>query len=87
MFLVRLFAVRTGLAPPDAERRVDTAIANAKDKLREREEARSSLHSWPVPPALLGATAAWFAAGAGERHRDENAPRWISRDLRVVLWR
>ena len=41
-YLTRLVAARTGLGQPDAERRVDTAIARAKDDI-----ARTAQHSDP----------------------------------------
>jgi hypothetical protein len=54
------------LAPPDAERRVDTAIANAKDNIARARRSTVIIAFMAGAPALLGAAAAWFAAGAGD---------------------
>jgi hypothetical protein len=80
--LIRLVASRTGLAPADAERRVDTALASARTNIRRARRASVILAFMAGAAALLGAAAAWFAAGLGGRHRDEA----ISPPLRVG-WR
>ncbi|NPU65650.1 hypothetical protein HL667_11645 [Bradyrhizobium sp. 83012] len=69
-YLVQLVGVTTGLAGPDAERRVDTTIANAKSAL-SRSRASTTILAFSVATALLlGAIAAWLAAESGGRHRD-----------------
>lgn len=77
-YLVRLVGSRTGLAPNDAERRVDTAIANAKDNLSRARKSGIILAFMAGAAALLGAAAAWFAAVVGGQHRDDSAgvSRW-----------
>jgi len=45
-YLVRLVATVTGLAPPDAERRVDQVIAQAKDNISRAAELASFWASW-----------------------------------------
>jgi hypothetical protein len=77
-YLVRLTAARTGLAPADAERRVDTAIANARDNIARARRSAVILAFMAGASALVGAAAAWFAAGIGGQHRD----RAISPPLR-----
>lgn len=72
-YLVRLVAGRTGLAPPDAERRVDTAIASARDNIARARRSTVILAFMAGVAALLGAVAAWFAACAGGKHRDGEA--------------
>jgi hypothetical protein len=67
--LVRLVAARTGLAPPDAERRVDDVIARARDNIRRARRSAVILGFMVGAAALVGAAAAWFAAGLGGRHR------------------
>jgi hypothetical protein len=78
-FLVAQVGALTGLAPPDAERRVDVALANAKSALR-RSRATSVLLAFSLAAAtLLGAIAAWAAAVAGGRHRDgATLPLWMN---------
>lgn len=69
-YLVQLVGVTTGLAGPDAERRVDTTIANAKSAL-SRSRASTTILAFSVATALLlGAIAAWLGAESGGRHRD-----------------
>jgi len=68
--LVRLVAARTGLAPADAERRVDEVVARARDNIRRARRSAVILGFMAGAAALLGAAAAWFAAGMGGRHRD-----------------
>ena len=74
-YLARLTAARTGLPPPDAERRVDAAIASARENIGRARKSTVILAFMAGAAALLGAAAAWFAAGVGGRHRDlPNAP-------------
>jgi hypothetical protein len=69
-YLVRLVAGRTGLAPPEAERRVDDVVARARDNIRRARRSAVLLGFMVGAAALIGAAAAWFAACAGGRHRD-----------------
>ncbi len=77
-YLVRLVAAKTGLAPPEAERRVDTAIANAKENLARARKSAVILAFMAGAAALLGAVAAWFAAMVGGQNRDDSpgVSRW-----------
>jgi hypothetical protein len=77
-YLVRMIAARTGLAAPDAEKRVDTAIANAKDNIGRARKSTVITAFMAGSAALLGAVAAWFGAAAGGQHRDDKASsgRW-----------
>jgi hypothetical protein len=77
-YLVRLVSARTGLAPPDAERRVDTTIGSAKENLARARRSSVILAFMAGAAALLGAAAAWFAAAFGGEHRDDTAytGRW-----------
>ena len=86
-YLTRLVAARTGLGQPDAERRVDTAIARAKDNIARARRSTVILAFMAGAAALLGAAAAWFAAGVGGQHRDNNAPsvQWTVLGPRVVV--
>ena len=73
-YLVRLTAANTGLAPPEAEKRVDTIITQARDNIRKARRASVILAFMAGAAALLGAAVAWFAACAGGSHRDDTAP-------------
>lgn len=68
--LVQQVAALTGLSGPDAEKRVDTTIANSKIAI-SRARAASIIIAFSAAAALLfGAVAAWAGAAAGGRHRD-----------------
>ena len=80
-YLVRLLMARTGLAQPDAERRVTEVIAQARRAIR-RARANAVILAFMAAASLLaGAAVAWFAAGFGGRHRDgEAVPAfWLNR--------
>lgn len=69
-YLVQLVSGTTGLAAPDAERRVDSVIAEARNAI-SRTRAGTVILAFSVATALLlGAVAAWAAAESGGRHRD-----------------
>jgi hypothetical protein len=69
-YLVQLVTATTGLAGPDAERRVDSVIADSKTAI-SRTRASTIILAFSVATALLlGAVAAWAGAEAGGRHRD-----------------
>jgi hypothetical protein len=69
-YLVRLVAGQTGLAEPEAQRRVDSVIASARDNIARFRRSAVVLTFMAGAAALLGAVVAWFAACAGGRHRD-----------------
>ena len=78
-YLVRVVAARTGLAQADAGKRIDAISAQMKaeaDKAREATEtARKAgiiLAFLTAAAMVLGVAAAWWGAGMGGRHRDEN---------------
>jgi hypothetical protein len=73
-YLVTLTSADTGLARADAERRVDSIIAQARDDIRKARRAAVILAFMAGAAALLGAAVAWFACCAGGRHRDGTAP-------------
>jgi hypothetical protein len=80
-YLVRLVAARTGLAPPDAERRVTEVLAQARRAVRRARANAVILAFSAAASMLLGAAAAWFAAGLGGHHRDSGTVPglWINR--------
>jgi hypothetical protein len=69
-YLIRLTAANTGLQPPEAERRVDVAIVQARDNIRKARRAGVILAFMAGAAALPGAAVAWFAACTGGQHRD-----------------
>lgn len=77
-FLVQLVSTVTGLTGPDAERRVDATVADAKRAI-SRTRASTILLSFSLATSLLlGAIAAWAGAEAGGRHRDGMPlPQWM----------
>jgi hypothetical protein len=86
-YLIRLTAANTGLAQPEAEKRVDTIITQARDNIRKARRSGVILAFMAGAAALLGGAVAWFAAAAGGRHRDgTSAPSldWGWRGPRMV---
>jgi hypothetical protein len=84
-YLIRSVAAHTGLAEPDATRRVDEAIARAHDDLTRARRSAAILAFMIGAAALLGAAAAWFAACAGGKHRDSaSAPAGMWRSRLIV---
>jgi hypothetical protein len=82
-YLVQLVTATTGLAGPDAERRVDTIIAEARRAI-SRTRASTIILAFSVATALLlGAAAGWAGAETGGRHRDGMPlPNWMSHSNR-----
>jgi hypothetical protein len=78
-YLAQLTASVTGLSTPDAEKRVDTVIAQARDNIRKARRTGVILAFMAGAAALVGAAVAWFAACAGGQHRDgKSAPSMTS---------
>lgn len=69
-YLIRLTAANAGVEPPEAERRVDIAIVQARDNIRKARRAGVILAFMAGAAALLGAAVAWFTACIGGQHRD-----------------
>jgi hypothetical protein len=84
--LVRLVAARTGLAAPDVERRVTEVLAQARRAVRRARANAVILAFSAAASMLLGAAAAWFAAGVGGRHRDTGTvpSLWMNRPASSV---
>ena len=67
------------VTPPDAERRVDQVIAQAKDNISRARRTGVTLGFMLGAAALLGAAAAWYVAIATGRYRDRGEslhPLW-----------
>lgn len=78
-YLARLVASATGVAPPEAGRRVDVAIAAATTTVRKVRRSAVILAFSTAVALLAGAAAAWFGSCVGGRYRDE-----VSQSL---IWR
>lgn len=77
-YLIQLVNAVAGLAGPDAERRVDTVIAEAKTAIA-RSRRSTIIAAFSIASAiLLGAVVSWFAASEGGRHRDGAVPDWLT---------
>jgi hypothetical protein len=74
-YLIRLVTAMTGVAPPDAERRVDDVTVRAKENISRARRSAVILGFMVGAAALIGAVAAWYAACAGGRLRD-GRDRW-----------
>jgi hypothetical protein len=79
IYLAQMVAATTGLTAPEAEKRADSVIANAKTAIA-RSRRNIVLVAFSVAAALLlGAVIAWTAATVGGRHRDGSPmPRWLA---------
>jgi hypothetical protein len=69
-YLAKLVAARTGLAPGDAEKRVDEVDANLRSALDAARRAAAHLALWLTASLLIGAFAASLAALEGGQLRD-----------------
>ena len=69
-YLVRLVSANTGLAAPEAERRVESVVTRAKENIDRARHAAAILAFMAAAVALLGAVVAWWAACTGGQHRD-----------------
>jgi hypothetical protein len=79
-YLVRLVASHTGIAQPDAERRVGDAIDGATTAVKKARRSAVVLGFSTAVSLLVGAAAAWYTSCVGGRYRDGVAPsaawRW-----------
>ncbi len=78
-YLAQLVAANTGLAGPEADRRVDTVIASSQAAISKTRRSSVILAFSVAAALLLGAVIAWAAAEIGGRHRDgAPMPHWMS---------
>lgn len=78
-YLTRTIAARTGVAPAEVERRIDSTTAQAKAATERAKVAAEAARRLGILIAFLtaaamavAAAAAWWGASLGGRHRDEN---------------
>ena len=73
--LVRLTAAVSGLAPPDADKRVTQVLTDARNAASQARRSAVVLGFCLAAALAAAAAAAWIAAGIGGKHRDsEFAP-------------
>ena len=77
-YLARVVAGQTGIAQPEAEKRVDEAVAATRTAVKKARQSGVILGFSVAVSLLLGAAAAWYAACLGGQHRDVAGPplRW-----------
>jgi hypothetical protein len=77
-YLSHLVATQTGVAQPEADRRVGEAIDAATLAVKRARQSAVILGFSIAVSLLLGAAVAWYAASLGAQHRDQTAPplRW-----------
>ena len=77
-YLARVVAGQTGIAQPEAEKRVDEAVEAARTAVKKARQSGVIVGFSLAVSLLLGAAAAWYAACLGGQHRDAAAPplRW-----------
>lgn len=79
-YLAQLIASQSGLSVPEAEARVDQALANARTAAQDAKNAAVIIGFIMTASLLVSAAAAWWAAGMGGTHRDSNTD--LSRYMR-----
>jgi hypothetical protein len=71
-YLVRMVQARAGLAPPDAQQRVQRVVTESKDAARQARKSAIIIGFTLAAALAAAAAAAWGAAIIGGRHRDQN---------------
>jgi hypothetical protein len=71
LYLTRVTQAHSGLAQPDAEKRVSAAVGQVRDNANRARRTAVMVAFLTAVSLALGAAAAWTAAGLGGRHRDE----------------
>jgi len=75
-YLVQLVSKRTGVAQPEAERRVEDFITRATRAIRKARRSAVVVGFLTGAALLLSAVVAWAAAEIGGRERDGVEPLW-----------
>jgi hypothetical protein len=82
-YIARLVAAQTGLSQPEAEKRVNDVILEAKDAADRARSGAAKLAFWMTAALLFGAFAASLAAVEGGQLRDGT---WNERRLVPRAW-
>ena len=79
-----MVAARTGLSQPEAEKRVNDTIAQAKQAADDARKATAKLMLWLAASMLAGAVAAMLGATEGGVLRDSKwyEPGWRASTVR-----
>jgi hypothetical protein len=82
-YVARLVAAQTGMSPPEAEKRLNDVIAEAKEAADVARTGAAKLAFWMTAALLFGAFAASLAAVEGGQLRDGtwNEGRLVPRNL------
>jgi hypothetical protein len=82
-YLIRLVEARTGLPQPEAEARVQRAIAQSAAAVRRARSAAVILAFMIGASLMLSAAVAWLAAISGGQHRDSSVDHvfWRRREV------
>jgi hypothetical protein len=75
-YLVSLVERVTGLPSQEAQARVNSVTASAKQNIHRARNSGVILAFMVAAAALIGAVAAWFAAGVAGRRRDGIPDVW-----------
>ena len=70
-YLIREISSRSGLAEADAQKRLDETLATLKAQAETTRRYGVLAAFLTATSLLIGAVAAWWAASAGGKHRDE----------------
>ena len=81
-YLSRLVVARTGLPPTDADRRVEQIVSESRDAASKARRSAVILGFTLAAALVAAAGAAWGAALAGGRHRDQD----LAPSLRISRW-
>jgi hypothetical protein len=84
-YLAKLVAARTGLSQPDAEKRVNDVVVQAKKTADDTRKATMAMTLWLAASMLIGAVAAMLGAVEGGYLRDSKwwEPGWRGHVLRT----
>jgi hypothetical protein len=82
-YVARLVATNTGMSQPDAEKRVDEVIGQAKTDADLARRNAAQFAFWMTAALFFGAFAASLAAVEGGQHRDGT---WDDRRLTPRAW-
>jgi hypothetical protein len=71
-YLAQLVAARTGLAPAEAEQRINETLTQMKQATDRARKTAVVFGFLTAATLMLAAAAAWWGATVGGRHRDDN---------------
>lgn len=75
-YLASIVAANSGVSQPDAEKRIDDAIATMKDSLERARKVGIILGFLTGAILLVGAAVAWWTGTVGGSHREDGNVWW-----------